>query len=437
VTVRSFVLLACAAGAVTAAAVLAPSALPARLDSSTPIAYSDLNGDLFVNTVSAGGESPVFQNDGSASMGALSISPDGKQVLALSSGDDVQLVLVPAAGGTPVPIAGTVGAQDGSISPDGKSAVFSIAPGGSDTLDAGIYTVPVGGGTPKSIVATPDNATDSLPVLSPDQTQVAFVRDGVDSNGDEVVAVEMQPVAGGTVRQLATDVSASLYNGGRLSFSADGKTIAYAGAFDNPGIFTVSVASGTVAQLTSDTDYWPNFLPDGSAIAFSRDASSSNADDNQDDPVAPAESDTDELWTMQVDGTSPTVVAEGDFETLALAPPPSKASSSSGGGGTTGGGGGTTGGGGGTTGGGGGTTGGGGTSTGGGTSHAKSATAISVAVRAPHYTVTWKGKAPSWKVTLHVGKKLLTAKVAGAKHSHMFTLRGAKGTVSATVKSAG
>ena len=304
-TVRSFVLLACAAGAVTAAAVLAPSALPARLDSSTqPIAYSDLNGDLFVNTVSAGGESPVFQNDGSASMGALSISPDGKQVLALSSGDDVQLVLVPAAGGTPVPIAGTVGAQDGSISPDGKLAVFSIAPGGSDTLDAGIYTVPVGGGTPKSIVATPDNATDSLPVLSPDQTQVAFVRDGVDSNGDEVVALEVQPVAGGTVRQLATDVSSNLYNGGRLSFSPDGKTIAYSGAFDNPGIFTASVASGTVAQLTSDTDYWPNFLPDGSAIAFSRDASSTNADDNQDDPVAPAESDTDELWTMQVDGTS-------------------------------------------------------------------------------------------------------------------------------------
>ncbi len=149
-------------------------------------------------------------------------------------------MLVPAAGGTPVPIAGTVGAQDGSISPDGKLAVFSIAPGGSDTLDAGIYTVPVGGGTPTSIVATPDNATDSLPVLSPDQTQVAFVRDGVDGNGDEVVALEVQPVAGGTVRQLATDVTSSLYNGGRLSFSPDGKTIAYAGAFDNPGIFTAS-----------------------------------------------------------------------------------------------------------------------------------------------------------------------------------------------------
>ena len=51
--------------------------------------------------------------------------------------------------------------------------------------------------------------------------------------------------------------------------------------------------------------------------------------------------------------------------------------------------------------------------------------------------MTWKGKAQSWKVTLHVGKKLLSAKVAGTKHSHTFTLRGAKGTVSATVKSAG
>ncbi len=70
-----------------------------------------------------------------------------------------------------------------------------------------------------------------------------------------------------------------------------------------------------------------------------------------------------------------------------------------------------------TGGGGGGGTGGGGGATGGGTSHAKSATAIAVVVRAPHYTVTWKGKAQSWKVTLHVGKKLLSAKVAGTKHS--------------------
>ena len=55
-------------------------------------------------------------------------------------------------------------------------------------------------------------------------------------------------------------------------------------------------------------------------------------------------------------------------------------------------------------------------------------------MHAPHYVVTWKGKATAWKVTLRVGKKILTAKVAGSKHAHTFTLRGGKGAVSATVK---
>ena len=132
-TVRSSVLLALAAGVLAAAAVLAPSALPARLASSQAIAYSNVNGDAFLNTAAAAGESQIWSNDGSASLATLSISPDGRQVLALSSGDTQQLALVPAAGGTPAPISGTDGAQDGSISPDGKQVVFSVAQGGSDT----------------------------------------------------------------------------------------------------------------------------------------------------------------------------------------------------------------------------------------------------------------------------------------------------------------
>ena len=224
-SVRSSVLLDLAAGVLAAAAVLAPSALPARLDASQPIAYSDVDGDAFVNTAAAAGETPIYANDGSASLGTLSVSPDGKQVLVLSSGDTQQLALVPAAGGTPAAISGTDGAQDGAISPDGKQVVFSVGQGGSDTLDPGIYTVPIGGGTPKQIVSTPDGASDSLPPLSPDQTQVAFVRDDTDANGNETLGLELQPVAGGQARELATDVGANLFNGGRLSFSPDGRTI--------------------------------------------------------------------------------------------------------------------------------------------------------------------------------------------------------------------
>ena len=41
-------------------------------------------------------------------------------MLALSNGDATQLALVPAGGGAVADVAGTDGAQDGSISPDGK-----------------------------------------------------------------------------------------------------------------------------------------------------------------------------------------------------------------------------------------------------------------------------------------------------------------------------
>ena len=293
----------------------------ARLGSSQQIAYSDVDGNVYFGTAANGPATTIYQSDGSTTLASLAITPDGANVLALSNGTDVtQLALVPAGGGTVAGVAGTDGAQDGSISPDGKSVIFSLAPNGSDTLAAGIYSVPIAGGTPTALVTSPAGATDSLPQLSPDGTQVAFVRDTVDSSGNEVVALELQPVAGGALRQLATGVAAALFNGGRLSFSPDGKKIAYAGSFDNPGLFTVSVADGSVSQLSQEYDYWPVFTSDGSTIVFSRDAASPGADDNADTPVDPVDVDTDELWTMSADGTNPAVVAEGDFESLAVVP---------------------------------------------------------------------------------------------------------------------
>ena len=285
--VRSRVFLAALTGGLALAAALAPAGSPARLASAQPMAFSDVDGNVYLGTATAATASPIFQSDGTTIMTAESVSPDGSQVLTLSNGDQAQLALVPAGGGASVGVAGTVGAQDGSISPDGSKVVFSISPGGSDTLAAGIYSVPIGGGTPKLLVQTPDGATDSLPQLSPDGSQIAFARDLIDSGGNEVVALELQPVAGGSPRQLATDVASTVSNGGRFSFSPDGRTIVYAGSFDNPGLFTVSIGSGTVSQLSSEFDGWPFFTPDGTGIVFARDASSPGADDNADTPVAP------------------------------------------------------------------------------------------------------------------------------------------------------
>ena len=107
----------------------------------------------------------------------------------------------------------------------------------------------------------------------------------VDDDGNESVALELVPATGGKPVSRSDGLLGSLPQGGRISFSPDGKLIAYAGDADNPGIFVVGASTGEPQQLTSDLDSWPVFSEDGTTISFGRDATSENADDNSDDPV--------------------------------------------------------------------------------------------------------------------------------------------------------
>jgi WD40-like Beta Propeller Repeat len=244
------------------------------------------------------------------------------------------------------------------------------------------------------------------------------------------------PVAGGTPNAITAGLAPDLESGDHLSFSADGKQIAFAGDYSNPGIFTVPVAGGTATQLTSDYDYWPSFSADGSKVYFSRDASSTNADDNASAPVAPVDTDLYELWSMKSDGTGQAVVAEGDFENLVLAAiatsaassPTTPAAAPATPTATT-----TT------------------PATGPGTTkkgtptittptvktagkpHAGSARSVSVTSKGPRHLVKWSGRAAAWNVILKIGKKTHTARVKGSVHSHVFVLPGAHGAVSARV----
>jgi dipeptidyl aminopeptidase/acylaminoacyl peptidase len=269
------------------------------------------------------------------------------------------------------------------------------------------------GGSPKRIVVTPPDATDSLPRYSPDGKQIAFVRQTVDENFEPSSTLELVPAAGGTPTPLVTGVTSTLAEGGALTFSPDGKLIAFAGDLGNPGIFTVPVAGGDAAQLTFDGDYWPSFAADGKSILFARDSTSSGA-------VATAEDDIYELWSVGADGSDETLVAQGDFEYIVTPPAPRSTASSGSGSGSSGSG-----------------SSGSGTSGSGGSTEpvaGKTATSVLVVKKGSRYVVSWKGKASSWAVTLKVGKKKAAATVAGNLHVRAFTLRGAKGTISATVK---
>jgi WD40-like Beta Propeller Repeat len=422
--VRSFILAAVLAGGLAVPAVLAPAAAPAVRASVQTIAYSDVDGDLFIGTLQGHDGTAIYQSDGTTAMTALSISPDGSTVLALASSAQDQLVLVPVSGGTPVAIDGTVGADSGSFSPDGTSVVFSIGVNTSPTLSAGIYSVPVAGGVPAQLVATPDTATDSLPQLSPNGAELAFVRDGVDTSGNETVGLEVVPVSGGTPTELTDGLAPTIEGGEHLSFSPDGRTIVYSGDYTDPGIYTISAAGGTSSQLTSDSDYWPSFSADGSTVIFSRDAFSPDADDNAAAPVDLSQNDVDELWSMNANGSNATAAAEGDFETIAV-------TTYANGAGTTGG----------VTGGTGGTSGTGGTGSIGGTGAAGNGAipsvvygrSVHVAVRGTHYIVTWKGKAPAWMVLLRVGDLDVMARVKGSVHRYTFTVHARKGITRAVV----
>jgi hypothetical protein len=115
-----------------------------------------------------------------------------------------------------------------------------------------------------------------------------------------------------------------------------------------------------------------------------------------------------ELWTVAAGGSGAGLVAEGDYESpvgqlpapaAGTQPPPSGSPPPAAGGTTT-----------------------------------WKATAVTVRRSGARYVVMWKGTAATWLVTLRVGGKRATAEVPGTVHTHTFTLRGAKGPASATVK---
>jgi hypothetical protein len=274
-----------------------------------PIAYSDATGDLFTAQSDGSGSARVAAGGPSASFEALDITSDGTSILAIQFGDDRRVVLVSVATGAVRAIAGTTGADAASMSNDGKTVVFSTS--------QGVYTVDISSGRLAEIVDTPAGATDTLARVSPDARTVAFARTTPLASGDDETALHVVPAAGGITRQVAANVLTARSVGGGIAFSPDGRRLLYAGDDASPGIRSVSTSGGAPTVLTTELDYWPVFL-DASTVLFARSSTSPNADTNAASPRYPEPDDLYELWSVPAGGGAATVLAEGDYETLAV-----------------------------------------------------------------------------------------------------------------------
>ena len=161
-----------------------------------------------------------------------------------------------------------------SLSPDGQQLAFTWNGGTGSQFSIYVKLI----GTEESLRLTKQASIDFNPVWSPDGRYIAFCRIQKDEAGIYII-----PSIGGAERRVREarwekqDFDDVFWLGGRLSWSPDGKLLAFsdrASRNEHASIFLLSLDSLEVRRLTSpgrvDGDYNPAFSPDGRTLAFNR-----------------------------------------------------------------------------------------------------------------------------------------------------------------------
>src|ERR1700722_7631793 len=162
-----------------------------------------------------------------------------------------------------------------TLSPDGQHLAFVWNGGAGPHFNLYVKVV----GTEESLQLTRQPSLDFNPVWSPDGRYIAFCRILEGETGIYII-----PALGGAERRVQNTLwddreFDEVFRFGRLSWSPDGKLLAYsdrASRSEAASIFLLSLESREVRRLTralrSRGDFSPEFSPDGQTLAFDRDS---------------------------------------------------------------------------------------------------------------------------------------------------------------------
>lgn len=161
------------------------------------------------------------------------------------------------------------GGEEITFSPDGKTVYFALREAGrieakSTNLD--IFASPSDGSAPPVNLTDANDATDNLPVVSPDGKTLAYFAMARPTYEADRQVLQLRDIATGQTRALTQGWDRSV---GSIEWARDGKSILVTAedTLEQP-VFRVDAKTGKVTRLTRD-GHFANVraLPNGGAIA--------------------------------------------------------------------------------------------------------------------------------------------------------------------------
>ncbi len=166
------------------------------------------------------------------------------------------------------------GGEEIAISPDGRTVYFALREAGrieatSTNLD--VFAAPADGSAPPINLTAANDATDTLPTVSPDGRTLAYVAMARPTYEADRQVLMLRDLASGQVRTLTQNLDASVSS---LAWAPDGRSliVAVGEVLEHP-LYRVDAATGRTTRLTREGNAGNAVpLPDGSVLYTSNSA---------------------------------------------------------------------------------------------------------------------------------------------------------------------